>query len=373
MTTIELDLRYFVRIPKALTGARAEGYITHWMYEIMCYLHEKADRHTGVKREFDPDDFIEWLPSDDPENPRPSRRTVQRYVKGLAEAGWIISGYRKGRKRPYPVRICNFRPVNVKDADEGADEDAEKVLINRSELKHWKETSAYQGAEEDADEDVEQTLSRRCEGAEKAASTSDSSDAHPRSNAAQAGGQNNAYAQATAPSLMMSLPRIAAPILQKTFMSPRNLREKFSLIEEAYGVTVVEDDFGKWCLEVKDNPPKYPVTAYLKLIDSRLGKTPLEPHANTKEPIIAEIGALSYKMTGVLPSTRSIANLRLSYEADEIKAALTEYASSLDAKEYKPGMKTFFTEGGASAVIYARRQRKGEAESNGAKPKEQVK
>jgi hypothetical protein len=186
--TLELDLRYFTRVPKAVTRSRTEGMITSWGYELLCYLHEHADRHTGVKRDFDANEFIEWLPSDDRENPRPSLRTVQRHMQSLAEAGWILSGYRKGHAAPYKVVLCNFRPANAKGVDGDADGDADKILINRSELKHWKETSIFRGVAQDGDGDGVRAVTRRCEGGERAANTTDSSDASDlRSNTAQAG------------------------------------------------------------------------------------------------------------------------------------------------------------------------------------------
>ena len=357
--TIELDFRYFVRIPKALTLARAEGYISPLMYEIMHYVHENANRRTGFLREFDVEKFIAQLPS----GKRPAVRTAERHLQGAVEAGWLTSGYKQGKNVPYGLLISNFRPAGAKDAEEDGDEDGEKILVNRSQIKHWKETAAYQGEYEGGDEDVVKAMRRRCEDGEKAANTTDKPEAQkkPRSSAAQASGQNKASAEESASPLMVSLPRIAAKILQNTHKIPRNLRERVSLIEEAHGVTVVEDDFTKWCEEVKANPPtppsKYPVTDYLRLIDSRLGNIPLEPHADTKDPAVKEIGALTYKLTGVTPSARSVANLRLSYDTAEIKAALTEYASSLEVKDFKASMRTFFTDGGAGAVILARRNR----------------
>ena len=209
--TIELDFRYFVRVPKALALARSEGYIHPLMYELVCYAHEKANRRTGFVRDFDIDKFIAWLPS----AKRPSVRTAERYLQGTVEAGWLISGYRQGKNVPYGLLISNFRPAGVKGVDEDAEEDAEKILVNRSEIKHWKETAAYQGEYEGGDEDAEQSLRRRCAGGEKAANTSDKSEDHknPRSNAAQAGGQKSTHPEETAPSLMDSLPSIAAQVL----------------------------------------------------------------------------------------------------------------------------------------------------------------
>ena len=158
--------------------------------------------------------------------------------------------------------------------------------------------------------------------------------------------------------LRKELPRIAARVLANTHVFPKHLKEKYELIAEAFGAAAVVRDFEAWCEEVKAENPRYPLTKYMMVVDSRLGRATTEPEPDLKDPAIGEIGALTYKLTGETPSARAIAKLRLSYEADEIKAALTEYASTLEEKDFKSGMRTFFTDGGATAVIYARRNRK---------------
>lgn len=153
------------------------------------------------------------------------------------------------------------------------------------------------------------------------------------------------------------LPRIAAKVLHNTHCFPKNLKEKYELIAEAYGRTTVISDFEAWCEEVKEKNPRYPITEYMKVVDTRLGRAFEEKKADLTDPRIAEITSMAYELTSVLPSARSVANLLISFEPDEIKAALSEYASTLDDKEVKNGIRTFFTEGGATAVIYARRKR----------------
>lgn len=158
-------------------------------------------------------------------------------------------------------------------------------------------------------------------------------------------------------SLQKSLPRIAARVLHNTHVGLSRMKEKFELIEEAYGRAAVEADFEKWCHEIQDRNPKYPLTEYVKVVDARLGPEFAEKRADTEDPRIAPIAAVAYELTGVLPSARSVAKLLLSSEPDEILAALKEYVTTLDDKDYKVGMRMFFTENGAAAVIYARRQR----------------
>jgi hypothetical protein len=158
--------------------------------------------------------------------------------------------------------------------------------------------------------------------------------------------------------LIKSLPRIAARILQNTHVGRMDMTEKFELIEAAYGRAVVEEDFEKWCEEVRDRNPRYPLTEYIKVVDSRLGRGFEEKRADLKDPRIADIASLSYEKTGVLPSARSVGNLLLDFSPEEIKAALNEYASTLDDKEVKSGMRAFFTEAGCVAVIMSQRRRK---------------
>lgn len=158
-------------------------------------------------------------------------------------------------------------------------------------------------------------------------------------------------------SLQKSLPRIAARVLHNTHVGLSRMKEKFELIEAAYGRATVEKDFEAWCHEVEATNPRYPLTEYVKVVDQRLGPEFIEKRPDTKDSRISEISAVAYDLTGYLPSARSVATLLLSFEQDEILAALREYAPTLDDKDQKSGMRTFFTEGGATAVITARRRR----------------
>jgi hypothetical protein len=159
--------------------------------------------------------------------------------------------------------------------------------------------------------------------------------------------------------LSKTLPRIAAIVLHNTHVFPKNLKEKFELIATAYGAATVEADFEEWCegLVEKGTNPRYPITEYVKVVDERLGKSFEEKKADLKDPRIVEIASLSYSETGFVPSGRSVGNLLLDFSLDEIKSALVNYASTLNDKEVKSGMKTFFTEGGAAAVIMTFRKR----------------
>src|SRR5579863_194894 len=119
-------------------------------------------------------------------------------------------------------------------------------------------------------------------------------------------------------SLQKSLPRIAARVLHNTHVGLSRMKEKFELIEEAYGRAAVEADFEKWCREIQDRNPKYPLTEYVKVVDARLGPEFEEKRADLKDPHIAEISAVAYELTGVLPAVRSVANLLSTCDTEEI-------------------------------------------------------
>jgi hypothetical protein len=157
--------------------------------------------------------------------------------------------------------------------------------------------------------------------------------------------------------LVKSLPKIAARVLHNTRSVPQNLKFKFELIATAYGAAAVERDFEEWCLDHLDDKFPYPITQYLKVIDSRLGAAPEEKRADIKDPQIGELAVAAYELTGILPSRSAVAEVLLIFPADEIKAALTEYAENLTDKEVKGAMRQFWADGGAGAVILARRRR----------------
>lgn len=162
--------------------------------------------------------------------------------------------------------------------------------------------------------------------------------------------------------LIKSLPKIAARILHNTHVGQSRMKEKFDLITEAYGESVVLDDFEKWCQEMVDKHlnPRYPITEYIKIIDDRLGggfTEPSQSQFDVNDPRILSISSPCYEMTGYLPSPKVVLALLNAFNSEEIIFALEEYVSSLSEKELKIGAKQFFTEGGAAAVIYARRNR----------------
>ena len=167
--------------------------------------------------------------------------------------------------------------------------------------------------------------------------------------------------------LIKSLPRIAARVLHNTHTGPVRLKEKFNLIESAYGRAAVETDFEAWCKEQRaaGMNPRYPLSEYIKVIDERFGTNFVEPsHSqfDVADPQILPISSLSYSKTGYLPSPKVISLLLKTFSSEEIIEAMKEYIVVNEGYDkgdggLKPLMKQFFTEGGAAAVIFARRQR----------------
>src|SRR5271155_4800050 len=108
-----LDFQHFARVPKAVYQARKYGEITQLMHDILCLLHLWSNHNTGEVQSFHPQRVIDWLNDEDPSYEVPSERTVQRHMQGLREAGWALSDYVKGQKRPYNLTLCNFLAANA--------------------------------------------------------------------------------------------------------------------------------------------------------------------------------------------------------------------------------------------------------------------
>ena len=159
--------------------------------------------------------------------------------------------------------------------------------------------------------------------------------------------------------LMKELPKIAARVLNNTRCSHPDMKGRFELIALAYGVAAVRDDFEEWCVAHKADAPRYPISEYLKVVDSRLGNQPAQATLDIKNPEVEELVSMSYELTSVLPSAVSVAELLAVYPLEEVKAALVEFSENLTERELKSSMKAFYANGGAgaAAVILARRRR----------------
>ena len=154
--------------------------------------------------------------------------------------------------------------------------------------------------------------------------------------------------------LVKDLQKIAAVKLHNTRGVPKNMKDKLELIELAFGHAEVIEDFEKWCDEQADRNPPYPVTEYIRAIDSRLGGT---PRVDPNDERIQELMAVTYELTAILPHPRAVRDLLALHSVEDITSALKEYVITVDEKDMKPAIRTFFDDLGASAVIYSRRKR----------------
>lgn len=153
--------------------------------------------------------------------------------------------------------------------------------------------------------------------------------------------------------LLKGLQRVAAQKLHNTRGVPKNLKDKLELISIAFGRDEVLADFANWCDENAPKNPQYPVSEYIRVIDGRLGNT---PKIDVHDERIANLQAFTYDLAGVLPQPNAIREVLTLHEIDEIKKALQEFILTLEDREIKSGVRTFY-DGGASAVIYSRKKR----------------
>lgn len=155
--------------------------------------------------------------------------------------------------------------------------------------------------------------------------------------------------------LIRDLQRVAAKKLHNTRGVPKNMKDKVELIGLAFGHAEVVEDFEKWCDEHAVQPTQYPVTEYLRMIDTRLGA---EQKVEVTDPNIADLQALTYELTSVLPHARAIHELLGLHSVEDIKGALKEYVLGFNEREIKIGdIRAFFDDNGAGAIITARKRR----------------
>ena len=158
--------------------------------------------------------------------------------------------------------------------------------------------------------------------------------------------------------LMKELPKIAARVLHNTRGVYPEMKGRIALLAEAYGTAAVARDFEEWCQSSTEHP-RYPISEYMKIVDSRLGSASEETQLDLKNPQVGELVSMTYELTSVLPSAKSVAELLAAYPIEEIKSALVEFSEGLTERELKTSMRNFYANGGAgaSAVILARRRR----------------
>ena len=161
--------------------------------------------------------------------------------------------------------------------------------------------------------------------------------------------------------LLRELQKTAADVLKNTCVMPLDIRhdleDKCELMILAHGgAGTVLADFAAWCREHLDAKPAYPISEYAKVVDIRLGGAP-----ETDDKAVA---ARAYELTRYMPTDKSVATLLLDFSQEEILGALAEFESLSEnnGEDVAEAMKTFWTKGGASTIILARRQKEKEAE-----------
>lgn len=154
--------------------------------------------------------------------------------------------------------------------------------------------------------------------------------------------------------LVRELQEIAAAKLHNTRSIPKVMAGKIELIEIAFGHARILEDFTAWCDEHADENRQYPVTDYIRAIDSRLGG---QPRIDPNDEKVEELRQFVYEKVQILPAIQPLRDLLLVYEVPEIKAAFSEYIIGLEEKTMRTSLRAFFEEGGARVVIGARRKR----------------
>jgi hypothetical protein len=157
--------------------------------------------------------------------------------------------------------------------------------------------------------------------------------------------------------LMTELPKIAMRVLKNSHMVPKQLQPKMDVLKAVYSTAWVTRDFEAWCRDHIDDHFKYPITEYLHVIDERYAGIPEEKQPDMAHPDLIELSTLAYDLTGFLAPRKALAALLIDYPSEEIKTALREYVGLQGEKELKSAMRAFYSEGGAAAVILARRKR----------------
>lgn len=158
--------------------------------------------------------------------------------------------------------------------------------------------------------------------------------------------------------LMKELPKIAFKTMQNTHMVPIRLKAKMDLLKACYGSAAVVRDFTDWCLEHKNEHPRYPITEYLHVIDSRLGSAPEMKTIPVTDERVNDLAAFAFKTTGKQAPRKSLADLLLTFTPEEIQGAMVELMETLTAdNEINGALRTFYHDGGATAIIVTRRNR----------------
>jgi hypothetical protein len=403
----------FVIIPCAVADAQERGIITPEMADCLSLLYRWREHDSNIVREVSGERLKQWLSLlrseyGAAEKKWPDAETVRRWMRGLWEAGWFTRDYHSGVERPYNVYlqimggcVCNFveyplgRPRGwAEGRAQNENEGRAHEAVTLSNIKHWKQTSAFQGRAKDS------TSLANEEGTRKHV-LKDAKDQHPF--AALAAGVPPAAAAGTIEppppqldavqtcwdvsppqtptlsnqpqdtskasgkgKLLKALAEIAATDLHRSRGVPAQNKPRFDLIERAHGFDAVVADFREWC---KTEPAVkgfvFPVFEYMKIVDSRLGSStvpdPSAPDAKTvipgNNPQVLKIMNRIYNLTGWPPTNSDkVAELIAAYGFDDVDHAAHFHLSGATglaqhSAENVRKARQFLSEGGALVFI----------------------
>ena len=155
--------------------------------------------------------------------------------------------------------------------------------------------------------------------------------------------------------LIREMQRIAAKKLRNTRGVPKNMGDKVELIDLAFGRAEILADFEKWCDDPSQHHTSFPVTEYLRGVDARLGN---DARVSPEDERVTELRGLTFSLTQVMPRLSGVRNLLALHSFEDIKAALLEYLPTVGEDKMESAVRNFYDDLGATAVIYARRNRK---------------
>lgn len=151
------------------------------------------------------------------------------------------------------------------------------------------------------------------------------------------------------PALAKKLEMSAAKAFRTTRSIPFRFDYQFQqmeLMSQVYGDAAIIEDFEAWASTVKN--VKYPLSEYLKVVDSRLGNA----EDRKDNPDVTKIMAVVYQYIKDFPRKVSVEKLLEKYGFENLQEAWLEYADGLSEDELKYAIKKFFEDGGVD-VVYA--------------------
>jgi hypothetical protein len=155
--------------------------------------------------------------------------------------------------------------------------------------------------------------------------------------------------------LEKELRMISSKTLANSHRFPPQFKEKLEFLVAAHGTFAIAREFQEWCDARRSEKIQYPIIEFMKEVDSIFGGAPEQ--LDLKDPRILEISALVFERTDILPSHKAVAELLQTYSMEELTGAIREYTDKIEDGQARSAMRRFFAEGGAGAVILARRQR----------------